>query len=354
MPLPKISIIFQELAGTAIKRGERGIVALILKDSVHNGANVYKTIEDVPTNLSAANQEQIRLAFKGGVNPPQKVLAYVLPTAAADYSDAQTYLEGTVWNYLAVPGIGSADATAMASWVTGLRNNQNLKVKAVLPNTAADHEGVINFATDSIVIGGSTYTAADYCSRIAGILAGNSLSISATFQVLSEIDDVPHLTNTQFDTAIDAGKLVLMNDGEKVKIARAVNSLTTLTTEKGAGFQKIKLIDIMDMIYSDIKKTTNDSYIGKIPNTYDNKCLLITAIRSYYESLENQQLLDKGKNSVDVDITAQKTYLDSIGVDTSEMSDQEIKEANTRDKIFLAGPIKIVDAIEDFELTISI
>lgn len=354
MPLPKISIIFKEAANTAIKRGERGIVALILKDSVHNGAQVYKTPDEVPTDLSASNQEQIRLAFKGGVNPPQKLLVYVLPVAAENYTEAQTYLEGSYWNYLAVPGIGSADATAMANWVTGLRDTKNLKVKAVLPNTAADHEGVINFATDNIVIGGNTYGAASYCSRIAGILAGNPLSISATFQVLPEVDDVPHLTTAQFDTAIDAGKLVLMNDGEKVKIARAVNSLTTLTSEKGAGFQKIKLVDVMDMIYSDIKKTTNDVYIGKISNTYDNKCLLITAIRSYYESLEDQQLLDRGKNSVDIDLAAQKAYLQSSGIDTTNMSDQQIKEANTRDKIFLAGPIKIVDAIEDFELTISI
>lgn len=354
MPLPKISIIFKEAANTAIKRGERGIVALILKDSVHNGAQVYKTLDEVPTDLSPSNQEQIRLAFKGGVNPPQKLLVYILPVTAENYTEAQTYLEGSYWNYLAVPGIGSADATAMANWVTGLRDTKNLKVKAVLPNTAADHEGVINFATDNIVIGGNTYGAASYCSRIAGILAGNPLSISATFQVLPEVDDVPHLTTAQFDTAIDAGKLVLMNDGEKVKIARAVNSLTSLTSEKGAGFQKIKLVDVMDMIYSDIKKTTNDVYIGKIPNTYDNKCLLITAIRSYYESLEDQQLLDRGKNSVDIDLAAQKAYLQSSGTDTTNMSDQQIKEANTRDKIFLAGPIKIVDAIEDFELTISI
>lgn len=356
MPLPKISIIFKEAANTAIKRGERGTVALILKDDVHPGANVFQTVNDIPVGFSTANQEQIQLALKGGVNPPLKVLAYVLPTSATDYNEAKTYLEGSTWNYLAVPGISTADATAMATWIIGLRDTLNLKVKAVLPNTAADHEGVINFAMgeQDIAVGENKYSAAQYCSRIAGILAGNPLTISATYQVLSEVDDVPHLTNSQFDTAIDAGKLVLMNDGEKVKIARAVNSLTTLTVDKGADFKKIKLVDTMDMIYSDIKKTANDTYIGKLPNTYDNKCLLIMAIRAYYEALEEQQLLDRGKNSVDIDLAAQKIYLDSNGVDTSTMSDQQIREANTRDKVFLAGPIKIIDAIEDFELVVSL
>lgn len=358
MPLPKISIIFKEVANTAIKRGERGIVALILKDSAHNGDHVFHSLGDVPDGFSEANMEQIKLAFKGGVNPPRKLLVYVLPEAASDYSAAQTYLEGSVWNYLAVPGINPSETTAMADWVIGLRDNKNLKVKAVLPHTVKNHEGIINFATDSIKTdnikpGSDPYTAAQYCARIAGILAGTPLSTSATFQVLPEVNDVPHLTTSDFDEAIDEGKLVLMNDGEKVKIARAVNSLTTLDN-KGADFQKIKLVDIMDMIYSDIKKTTNDTYIGKIPNTYDNKCLLIMAIRTYYESLEDQQVLDRGKNSVDIDMQAQKAYLQSIGADTGSMSEQQIREANTRDKIFLSGPIKMVDAIEDFELVVTI
>jgi hypothetical protein len=55
-----------------------------------------------------------------------------------NYSEAQNYLEGSVWNYLAVPGISPADSTAMAGWVIGLRDTKNLKVKAVLPHTAAD------------------------------------------------------------------------------------------------------------------------------------------------------------------------------------------------------------------------
>lgn len=356
MGLPDINIAFKTAAATAIQRGERGVVTLILKDTVPTtNPIVMNSTSDIPTTgLTTANLIQINLAWMGGVNVPKKVIAYVLPTNSTDYSAAQTYLETVKWDYVAVPGIASVDTTAFATWIKTLRDSKDIKVKAVLPNTVADHEGIINFATDDIKVGSTTYDVADYCSRIAGILAGNPLTMSATYQVLTEVTDVPHLTKSEFDTAIDAGKLVLMNDGEKVKIARAVNSLTITTTTKGADFKKIKLVDTMDLMHDDIKKTTSDNYIGKVANSYQNKVLLMAAIKAYYESLENDGLLDVEKNTINIDITAQSTYLQSIGVDINPMTTQQIKEANTSDKVFLASNIKILDAMEDIALNVTL
>ncbi len=44
-------------------------------------------------------------------------------------------------------------------------------------------------------------------------------------------------------------------------------------------FQKIKIVDTLDIIHSDIRKVIIDDYIGKVTNSYDNKCLLIVAIK---------------------------------------------------------------------------
>ena len=51
---------------------------------------------------------------------------------------------------------------------------------------------------------------------------------------------------------------------------------------------------------------------------------------------------------------AQKTYLKSIGINISEMTEQEIKEYNTRDKVFIAIKCKILDAIEEINLRVFI
>lgn len=356
MPIPQISISFKEAASTAIQRGQRGIVALIIKDTTHNSSLLtFQPNDAIPSDLSAYNQQQIKFALMGGVYPPTKVIVYVEPAAAVDYTEAQTYLEGVKWDYLAVPGIVPADAATVSTWVKGLRDTKSKRVKAVLPNTAADHEGIINFTTDQIGSGGTTYATADYCARIAGVLAGQPLTMSVTYQVLSDVTSIPVQTDTQISADIDAGELVLMNDGEKIKIARGVNSLVTLTSDKGADFQKIKIVDTMDLIYGDIKGTANDNYIGKVPNNYDNKVLLNTAINVYLQELAAQNLLDVNMtNAVWVDVDATKTYLQGQGVDTSTLTDQQIKEYNTGDNDFIAGSIKILDAIEDIDLAMAI
>lgn len=353
MGLPNINIIFQKAANTAILRGDRGIVALILKDSVNLGLHTYLSLTDVPDNFSDYNKDQISLAFMGGTNTPMKVIVFVEGSEATDNTDAMNALETVKWNYLALPGATNADVTAISNWIKALRDNKDLRVKAVLPNIVADHEGIINFATDDIKVGATKYTAANYCSRIAGLLAGTPLTQSATYQVLKEVDDVPHLSIADFNTAIDAGKCVLMNDGEKVKVARAVNSLVTISPNKGNDYKKIKLVDVMDQIHDDIKRTIADNYIGKFPNDYDNQVLLITALLGYAKSLEDQSLLNSGSSSFGVDIKAKKSYLNKLGIDVTTIKDQALKEYPTGDKVFISGNIKILDAMEDFNLSIG-
>ena len=154
------------------------------------------------------------------------------------------------------------------------------------------------------------------------------------------------------DAAVDAGELIVWWDGEKVKIARGVNSLTTLTPEKNSQFQKIKIVDTMDMIASDIRMTAEDSYLGKYANSYDNKCLLLSAIGNYFEQLVMDDVLES--YSVEIDLDANRKYLREKGIDVTEMSDEDVKTANTGTNVFLKASISIWDAIEDIELPITI
>ncbi|MCR1907461.1 phage tail sheath protein, partial [Intestinimonas butyriciproducens] len=77
-------------------------------------------------------------------------------------------------------------------------------------------------------------------------------------------------------------------------------------------------------------------------------------IKGYLVGLEQSGILQAGSSSVGIDLAHQEAYLQSVGTDTSKMSQQEIKEANTADKVFLEASIKILDAIEDISLNITI
>lgn len=354
MKLPNINIAFSTKAANAIVRSQKGAVALILKDANANGAHVLTSATQIPTALGTENQAYAARAFMGYISAPQKVILYVLPATATDLTLALNYFETQIFDYLAGPhDVSAADSTAIVTWIKS-RRSAGFTPKAVLPNTAADSEAVINFATSGISVGGTKYTAAQYCSRIAGLIAGTPMTISCTYAPLPEVSDVDRLTKEAMDTAIGAGKFIIFFDGEKVKVGRGINSLQTTTQDKGEAFKKIKIVEAVDMMQSDIKSTAEDNYIGKYANSYDNKCLLISAIKGYLSGLESEGILKRGSGEVDINVEAQEVYLKSRGVDTTGMNLQEIKQAATADQVFLKAKTAILDAIEDIELNIII
>jgi hypothetical protein len=51
MGLPDIVIEFVKKAVSAIKAGTGGIVGIIIKDGVHNGALILNGVDEIPTGL---------------------------------------------------------------------------------------------------------------------------------------------------------------------------------------------------------------------------------------------------------------------------------------------------------------
>jgi len=353
MGMPSVNVSFTEKASQAVTRGERGVVALIIKDTAQ-AVNPFTVIngKDIPQSLSAGNKKQIELALLGYQNTPKKIICYVVNEADTDYTEALNYFEVEKFDYLAIPTVETdGKVQEIVSWIKAMRN-EGKKYKAVLPNAEADNEGVINFTTVNIITAEGSYTTEQYCARIAGLIAGTPLTISCTYAPLAEVVDCDRLTKAQMDAAVDTGSFFIFYDGDKVKVARGVNSLVTATQDKGSQFKKIKIVEVMDMIHDDITKTAQDSYLGKFSNSYDNKCLLISAIGGYFEQLIIDEILSEA--SVDIDVDAQRIYLKSKGVATDDLKDNEIRLYDTDDKVFLKASIKILDAIEEIVLPINI
>ncbi len=385
MGAPSIDISFIEKGITAITRGERGIVMLWVKDTIPAPAvnpTVVVTESDIPEGLSDVTVEQVKLAMIGYTNAPKKVLIYCMGIAEdaeaaaieAGYKKAMEASETIRFDYLVIPTVETdGKGQDIATWIKSMRGNKRKKIKAVLPNVAADNEGVINFTTEKSIKtetvtaedGTKTtvdivYTAEQYCARIAGLIAGTPMTIACTYAPLPELSDCTRLTDN--DTPVDKGELIIFYDGEKVKVVRGVNSFITTIDGKGESFKKIKIVEAMDMINDDIVKTAQDSYLGKYANTYSNKCLLITAISSYFAQLKRDDIISS--YSVGLDAEAIRIYLKGRGLqatlddgtikDVDECSDEEIITADTGASVFLTGNVKILDAIEDIKMPIYI
>lgn len=374
MKAPEINIKFIEAAVSIQSRVDKGVVLLIineiLQSDVSNPVNVIDE-NDIPTTFSDTSKEYIKLALKGyNGEAPKKITVYCTGVAEAKEATAlpdETFnkifkaIAKLKFAYMAMPNAVEADYKKVKNWIIEQREAGN-KVKAVLPNTEGDNEGIINYINNKNVVSeevkaeGETttvqteYTAAQFTSRIAGLLAAIPSSYSATYVELDEVIECDEVEDR--DDAVNKGKFFIYNDGEKIKTCRAVNSLQTIPEGKSEDFKKIRVVHIMDTINSDVSTLIEDNYIGKYPNTYDNKCVLITAIDEYLTTIEGRGMLNS--HSVDIDTAAQKEYLKEHGYDVAEMTNDEIKQALTGTHVYISGTAAILDAIEDIDWNINI
>ena len=345
MGLPEIFINFQTAAVSAITRSARGVLAVALTDGTEGGADeaVYKSLAEVPQEqFTAGNYRLLELAFLAS---PSKV--HVL-RVGEDAELTFQALERLSFDWLAAPGLAD---TEVISFIKMLRANGR-GVKAVVANaTAPDCEGIVNLCVSDLVLEDGAIDAKDYAVRVAGLLAALPLTRSATYVSLPEVVSCAALDDPDGD--VDDGKLIIVPGRDGYRLGRAVNSLTTLTPDKAAPFQKIKIVEGIDLIRTDIARAFESGYVGKVLNDYDNKLLLVTAINAYLKGLEGDVLDKTADNRCFVSLSGQRSYLESKGTDTSDMKDADILRANTGSQVFLEANLTFCDAMEDLSLVIA-
>lgn len=365
--LPQVLINFRTKGTTAIKRSARGIVAMILHNETMDEIKNYKIndVSDIPTTLTPANTDLVKKCLEG---TPLRIMLYTLPNT--DVSEATNTLAQVLkllqpikWNWLCAPTATTQEQNDIASWIKSQRDIKRKTFKAVLAHQAADHEGVVNFCTEKIKVQTGTdgagnptykeYTALEYTARICGILAGLALDRSATYFKLTEV--VSAEVYDDLEERINKGELHIFDeqDGDGVKIARAGNSLVTFTTDKSDVFRKIKIIESKDFITDDIRDTFKKSYAGKTLNDYDHKMLFIAAGLVYFSEIEGNILDKSAKNTLEIDYNFQRNQAILAGEDVENMSEMEILQYNTGDKLALVGKVKLVDAMENLTINFT-
>lgn len=356
MGMPKVLVAFSEKAISAIKRSSKGVVALVLKDDTKTfDLKEYRSFSDVSKDdWKEINYKNIERTFRG---LPKKV--YVLRLSESEEGTSKDYeklLRKRV-DYLAYPEASATEKTGLTDFFIGKRGEF---FKLVLADVDADNEKVINVTMGIINKDEEIVTKEEMTARIAGILAGMSQEISSTYYVISEAKElIQEEIPENYDTAIDSGKLVFVDDGVKIKIARGVNSLRTLTETKGKSYKKIKLVEGMDMMIRDIKDTFEDEYAGKVLNVYMNKVQFIGAIKIYFNQLTKVGILDAtADNTAAIDLKEQINYITLNSTLTedeiSDLSEQEIKEWNTGSFVYLTGKVKLADTMEDLVFPITL
>jgi hypothetical protein len=354
--LPKIEILFKSLAVSAVARSAKGIVALIVEDDTNITFNLkeYKSILDInSTDFTAKNVQYIKDVFAG--TPSKVLVARVNTTSISVVADAVEAIGSRKYNWIGLAEGITADQTALVAFVKE-QETANKSIKAVAYNvTSPDSMHVVNFTNASVTYatGGTTVTGEKFVARLLGLFAGIPMTQSATYFSFPELASV--VEPADVEVAVNAGKLVLFNDDEVVRIARSINSLATLGQDKTEDMKKIIVVESMDMIREDIYSTFKNEYLGKFKNKYDNQVLFISAINSYFDQLADESILDNSFNNVSlVDANSQRQAWLGIGkTEASDWDDAKVREMSFRSNVYLAGNIKILDAIEDLKFNIT-
>lgn len=356
--LPVIDIVFQQKAVSAIDRSERGIACVIIQDDTAvEGVELYRYLTDIPEDrYDAENLEAIKRCFLTEVNRVYVVAVGLTSTL----STAVNLIEGLRYNYV---------CTTVESWQQDLVSfviNKNMKAKGkkyvgVISDAAvADSQYIINVKNSTVhdAVSGEIIPTAKYLPRLTAVLANLPMNRSCTYyelEDLSAVDESFVSADNDLDSWINKGYLVLFKDEDVVKIARGVNSLTTFTSTNTEDMRKIIIMESLNLILEDIYTTFKEAYVGKYKNSYDNQCLFISAVNSYFRQLAREEILDPSyENVAYVDVEAQREAWLSIGkTEAADWKEQEVKNMTFKSTIFLAGQIKVLDAIEDLKFTIT-
>lgn len=370
MGMPEIIINFREAQGTFLYRLGRGIVCYVHINAEATTPRYYQIDFKTDTDTVLAEEADattltpiVKRMFDYGANK-------VILAVTAKFETIKDWLFLQRFNYLAML-TGSEDA-AVLEWCEGIEFRAGRKFLLVWDSDEVISRVGVNNELNRFVV--PVYPAATGLpvgtpADIAAVIAGSS-DRSATYSVLEynsnltseEVALYPGSRTATADEKIDAGKLTIVNDGEKIKIGRAVNAFyqadkdTPSNDTTKRSFSKVRPVDIMNMIEDDIRDNYDEQYVGKVLNSYANKMAFISEVNAeYLAGLLGTALDPDGVNEVDIDLEAHVQYIREEGImDPTTMTEMEIRKYNTGDKLYLAGSLRILDTMEDLILNFVI
>lgn len=336
--LPGAYVNFLTNTALSITSGDRGIVVLLQEMSVGTAGEMYTiTATDssqYPTGATTADKLLVNEALKGA----QSVIVYNLGTAhdAADITTALAALKTVVFNVLCYPypaATYATNQTTIETWIDAMRNDEGVKIQAVMADFVADNEGIINVVQGVELSDGTALTSAQVTAWVAGITAGANVNKSNTGQAYSgAVDVAPRMTKTEMEAAITAGKFILKVDSaQNVTAVYDINSLTTFTTSKSKVFSKNRVMRTIDGINNDIVEIFESNYVGKINNNADGRSLLRASLIDYFNTLQGMSAIE---NFVTDDVTV------TVGTDS--------------DAVVISCNIQPVDSVEKIYITVNL
>lgn len=164
-----------------------------------------------------------------------------------------------------------------SAYIKRMRDEIGLKAQLVLYSTKANHESVINVKNSKELV----YWV---LGAVGGCPDGKSLTNK---KYDGEYSFKTNYTHAELEAAIDEGEFVLHKVGDDVRVLRDINSLTSVTDEKGEDFKSGQTVRTLDTLAMGIARIFNAKYQGQIANTDSGRISLWGDIVAYCKALSD-------------------------------------------------------------------
>ena len=252
--LPGSYINFVSLASTTSDLGERGIVAIPLALNKNAGKVIEvdsmtfanNSVELLGVERTSDVVAPLREIFKNS----NKVYVYDLGVSGTA-TEAVAALEPYEFNVLCVYTDVAEDITTYINAVKSWRDALGKKCQVVVYNTSkSDYEGVINVVS---TVSDEDVPAYALTAWVAGAEAGCKVNESCTNKLYNgEYTIVTNKTQTQLEECIKAGEIAFHLVYGEIRMLEDINSLVTLTADKGEDLKSNQTIRVIDQIANDI------------------------------------------------------------------------------------------------------
>lgn len=306
---PGLYMNFVDAALAAIEGGARGIVAIPIftyTGGTATSGKVY-TIETEPDGIDLVGQSNATPITRALESGAAQVLVYAVPAlvapeeATVQYTklrDAYALQDFNVFVYPTV--IPALEQTNTKAWVANCRDEgkhfiyvaggdatEDVDIEAGNARSVAlKDEYIVNLVTGVVLLDGTEVQSADFAPYIAGLIAGTPINKAITYAELPVADVTLRLKNSQITNALTSGSLVIVKDGNKVRVEQGI---TTDSDAQKRG--KIRITRGKQAVATDLPAAARDNYIGKVDNEPNGQAALIAAFKAYLETLENERVL---------------------------------------------------------------
>lgn len=262
-------------------------------------------------------------ALTGGVNPT---------ISATDHSAFLTALESYDCDIVIYDGTDTTTASAYAAYAKRVSEQVGYKCQTVMAASGKNSEWVIQIANGVKLEDGTTLTAAQASWWVGGAEAGARYNQSLTYaQYPGAKAANSKMTQAQLEAAVAGGQIAFFDTFGVVQVLTDIDSLTTVTVDKGAEYKKNRVMRVLNQLCNDIYRYFSLYFIGKVNNNAAGRALLRGWIVGYCNEMQANN-----------------------GIQNFTADDVSVEQGQSVDSVVINVGINPTDSVEKVYVTVTV